>query len=169
MKKSCANCKHDYKVWDTKNGPTMCSECVSGRGGWQPREQPKPERPQKDCHLCRYENRSNGKYPCKDCLQSDCRVWLEKKDSQASKDRLIMRQAIETYGRGAQVLKGFEELGELISAVARGNTENITEELADVGIMCEQVGMMFEITPEQVEGKRQEKLKRLKDRLEGKE
>lgn len=56
--------------------------------------------------------------------------------------------AIRKWGVGAQKTMAFEELGELITALAqdsrgRVTTEELLTELADVTIMCEQLALIL--------------------------
>ena len=77
-------------------------------------------------------------------------------------DTEIMRAAINHYGEGAQVKKAIEELGELIVALAKEDIPNIKDEIADVGIMLDQLCMILDYDPE---SRRQYKLGRLKKRM----
>ena len=57
---------------------------------------------------------------------------------------MILRAAIEHYGKGPQRDKAIEELSELIRALARcDDHENIAEEMADVRIMLDQLELIF--------------------------
>lgn len=74
--------------------------------------------------------------------------------------------AITEWGVGAQKTMAFEELGELITALAQDNrgrvtTEELLTELADVTIMCEQ--MAFILGFEDYEKEMDRKLIRLRD------
>ena len=56
----------------------------------------------------------------------------------------ILMAAIRHYGRGNQRFKAMEELAELIRALARcDDRENISEEMADVRIMLDQLEIIF--------------------------
>ena len=77
-------------------------------------------------------------------------------------DTQIMRYALMHYSEGAQIKKAVEELGELITALARGNVPNIKEEISDVSIMLDQLCLILNYDPEPI---RQEKLERLKIRM----
>lgn len=86
------------------------------------------------------------------------------------KARTILEKAIEHYGEDNQVFKAIEELGELITELARNsigenNTMQIAEEVADAQIMCSQLEMIFNIEAE-VQAQREYKLKRLYKRVE---
>ncbi len=88
----------------------------------------------------------------------------------------IIKKAIETYGIDAQVLMAIEEMSELTKALCKERRtrncddlttrskviDNITEEVADVQIMLNQLRYIFGIETESVET---EKLSRLDDRL----
>ena len=77
-------------------------------------------------------------------------------------DNEIMRAAINHYGKNNQVKKAIEELGELIVALAKGDLTSIKDEIADVGIMLDQLCLILDYDPE---SRRQEKLWRLKTRM----
>lgn len=51
--------------------------------------------------------------------------------------------AIQFFGKEEQVLKAIEELAELIRALSRKDKKNITEEMADVTIMLNQLVMIY--------------------------
>jgi hypothetical protein len=157
----CKLCKHSNHEEHYK----PCRNCYEYEH-WEPIEQPKPERPSKDCHLCRYENRNNIQQPCKECLTKDCRVWLPKDEE--GQNKAIMRQAIEHYGMEHQILKAFEELGELIVGLRNRDIPNITEEIADVRNMLDQLEMMFEIDTDEVEKIRKEKMAKVRKEIDGK-
>lgn len=81
----------------------------------------------------------------------------------------ICRMAVEAYGADAQMTVALEELSELqkeICKAKRGklNVENISEEIADVEIMLEQLRIMFE-NAAKVNEWRERKLLRLKVRM----
>lgn len=77
-------------------------------------------------------------------------------------------QAINTFGKQAQVDMAIEEMSELIQALLherRGRRLNIPEELADVKIMCDQLELIFNCK-EQVADIINGKMSRLKARIE---
>ncbi|MBQ6929022.1 MAG: hypothetical protein IJN27_01780 [Oscillospiraceae bacterium] len=79
----------------------------------------------------------------------------------------VFSNAIVKYGIEKQSFVAVEELSELqkeICKAQRGkfNKDNMTEELADVWVMCEQVKMMYGITDDQVMRKVHDKVARLK-------
>ena len=81
-------------------------------------------------------------------------------------NRELYEKAIEKWGTDAQVIMALEECGELIVAItqgARGRDVSIIEEIADVQIMMEQLAILY--GEEQVEYVKNQKLKRLKQRL----
>lgn len=92
-------------------------------------------------------------------------------------DERIMQQAIETYGVQAQCDVAIEEMAELTKAIVKirrvaddyektqAALDNLLEEIADAGIMIEQMKIMW--GPKQVEEYRRKKLERLERRLEG--
>ena len=85
----------------------------------------------------------------------------------------LLQRAIAKWGKDAQMKMVLEEMSELqkeICKMWRGkdNRDAIAEEVADVEIMLDQLKLMLDI-PYQVEQHRQNKLQRLRERLEEKE
>lgn len=81
--------------------------------------------------------------------------------------REILRNAIQTWGKEAQVDMMIEEMAELTKALLnerRGRESNIAEEMADVQIMLEQMTIIFQNAGE-VEQRFIEKTARLCRRL----
>lgn len=81
----------------------------------------------------------------------------------------IFKELIDKYG-DKQVIVAIEELSELQKELCKylrgkGNIENITEELADVQIMINQMQMLFEIDSYDLEAKIDEKVLKTKERL----
>ena len=81
----------------------------------------------------------------------------------------IFKELIDKYG-DKQVIVAIEELSELQKELCKylrgkGNIENITEELADVWIMINQMQMLFKIDSYDLEQKIDEKVLRTKERL----
>ena len=90
---------------------------------------------------------------------------MEKKD--------VYNKVKQTWGIDAQVIKAVEELAELIKELSKfllddGNMEHITEEMADVEIMIEQLKLIFE-NKEAVKAVKKAKIQRLSDRLDEEE
>ncbi|HHV27404.1 MAG TPA: hypothetical protein GXX63_09440 [Tissierellia bacterium] len=84
-------------------------------------------------------------------------------------EKEICKQALDIYGKEAQICMVFEEMAELqkeLCKYLRGSeiVGNITEEIADVEIMLEQMRLLFDIEKE-VEEMKEYKLKRLAERL----
>ena len=82
----------------------------------------------------------------------------------------VLRRAIQTYGTETQCVVLFEEMSELQKEVCKhwrgqDNIEAITEELADVHIMLEQLRMMMGIDVEDVCMAVKDKVERLDARL----
>lgn len=78
----------------------------------------------------------------------------------------ILRAAILHYGAPVQIDKAVEECAELIRALARcDDRANISEEMADVRIMLEQLEMIFG-NAEEVRQWEYKKLKRLSARVQ---
>ena len=85
-------------------------------------------------------------------------------------DRLY-RTAVNRYGKQAQLIVAVEELAELQKEITKhlrgeNNQEHITEEIADVEIMLEQVKMMCDINESQITVWKKRKRERLKKKLE---
>lgn len=81
----------------------------------------------------------------------------------------LYKEAVELWGVNAQVDMVFEECGELVAVLAkdrrgRAEVQDILTELADVSIMCEQIGALLGY--EDFEAEKERKLERLKKRLE---
>ena len=86
------------------------------------------------------------------------------------KRKEIYDLAIKLFGMRSQMLIATEECSELIQAIShlirgRINSFDLSEEIADVEIMCEQLRLMFDID-EFVDQQKQKKIKRLKNRIE---
>lgn len=77
----------------------------------------------------------------------------------------VLRQAIDTYGRDAQIIKAIEELSELIKALCKGDIYEIIDEAADVAVMLQQILMVKGIEYE-VESRIGYKIWRLQDRMD---
>ena len=80
------------------------------------------------------------------------------------------KTVVDTYGK-QQVIVAIEELSELQKELCKAlrckvNFDNITEEIADVEIMLEQMKIYFAINENEVEGMKKLKIKRTKERLE---
>lgn len=79
--------------------------------------------------------------------------------------KMILEKTIAHYGQGPQRDKAIEELSELIRALARcDDRANITEEMADVRIMLDQLELIFQ-NHEQVREWEYKKLMRLNERV----
>ena len=81
----------------------------------------------------------------------------------------IMRSAISTYGDVHQMLIAIEEMAELIKELCKkyrgfDNLNNIVEELADVGIVADEMKILFDCE-EDVQEIRRRKLDRLRRRI----
>lgn len=81
----------------------------------------------------------------------------------------LYKEAIDLWGVDAQVDMVFEECGELVSILAkdrrgRAEPQDILTELADVNIMCEQIGTLLGYG--NFEAEKERKLQRLKERIE---
>lgn len=82
---------------------------------------------------------------------------------------VIEHDAVKTYGKESQLIVAIEELSELIKELTKhlrgeNNVDHISEEMADVLIMLEQLGIIFN-NPDDVFSWRDKKLKRLRERL----
>lgn len=89
-------------------------------------------------------------------------------------DFMVYSLAIEKYGEINQLEVAIEELSELIKEITKflrndtdaESVEHITEEMADVYIILEQLRVLFK-NDEEIERKMRMKIDRLYDRLPG--
>ncbi|KKM27423.1 hypothetical protein LCGC14_1574970, partial [marine sediment metagenome] len=88
--------------------------------------------------------------------------------------RALYKQAIDKWGEAAQIAMVFEECAELmllLSHARRGlkhhsvTREDIVGEIADVSLGIEQLCCVFNVSPSEWFATREDKLRRLKDRL----
>ncbi len=91
-------------------------------------------------------------------------------DTEKKENKSIEKMAIEKYGKELQTVVAIEELSELIKELTKNirgknNHDAIVEEIADVYIMLDQVMMMNDISLNEVVEKMNEKLNRLKERM----
>lgn len=89
------------------------------------------------------------------------------------KKKDVYNKAKSTWGIDAQVTKAIEELSELQKELCKfllddGNMEHITEEMADVKIMIEQIELILE-NKESVKVVKKAKINRLSDLLDEEE
>ena len=80
------------------------------------------------------------------------------------------KKILDIY-KNKQVAVAIEELSELQKELCKSlrckaNFDNMTEEIADVEIMLEQMKIYFGISSEEIEGMKKLKIKRTKERLE---
>lgn len=78
--------------------------------------------------------------------------------------RGILEAAINHYGAEHQKAKAIEELCELARALAREDAENITEEMADVRVMLDQLEIIYD-NHNSVVAMEYKKLQRLRARM----
>ena len=90
----------------------------------------------------------------------------------------LYKKALRAWGEDLQVGMLYEEMAELTIAVNKrrrkhltieqgiASKEHITEEIADVRIMLEQLQWMLNIYPEDVDAQIDRKLRRLAERLD---
>lgn len=88
-----------------------------------------------------------------------------------SDESKVLQRALDTYGSLPQIVMVFEEMSELqkeLCKYLRGkySPANISEEIADVEIMLEQMKMLFCCADDVRDGRRR-KVARLKKRLDG--
>ena len=107
---------------------------------------------------------------CPECLCGKCAV--ERHLRKTSRDATSLCQwAIEEYGVDAQMEIAIEECAELMVAICHrrrgraGSDAELAGEIADVGIMLEQLTLIAGVGPD-VARIRGEKLERLRARLE---
>ena len=82
---------------------------------------------------------------------------------------LLCKQAIMRFGKKNQMIVAIEELSELMKEITkhlrgRDNKAEISEEMADVYIMLEQLIMIFDNDGE-IRAQMRKKMKRLRDRM----
>lgn len=82
------------------------------------------------------------------------------------------RKAIKKYGLFNQLTVAVEELSELAKEVCKAergmfDRGHMTEEIADVEIILEQLKMIFDIKHYEIEGMKFQKIERLNERIEG--
>jgi len=87
------------------------------------------------------------------------------------REEVTLRKVINKFGKEAQCRQVMEECAELIQAVNKnlrsaGAKENLIEEMADVGIMLDQLRIMFEIKEVEINKIRLEKMKQIKRMVE---
>lgn len=83
----------------------------------------------------------------------------------------IEREAVRTFGKTSQMIVAIEECSELIKELTKNlrgedNADHISEEMADVYIMLDQLGMIFG-NSERVSVWKRRKINRLAERLKG--
>ena len=138
INKSCDNCEHknnDYK-------DDICKTCFAYMGIYRHWELRKIDLPR-----CR------------------CTIGVAK-----MKKKDIYNKAKQVYGIDTQVTKAVEELAELQKELCKfllddGNMEHITEEIADVKVMIEQLELIFECK-DKVKLIKKAKIQRLSDSLD---
>ena len=84
--------------------------------------------------------------------------------------RELYKRTIKTYGADSQMFMAVEEMAELTQAISkfkRGRESNMEEEIADVHIMMGQLEELFD--KKKIDEWEDMKLKRLKERLDGRE
>lgn len=84
-------------------------------------------------------------------------------------EKYLLEKALAHYGPEAQIKMLYEEMAELQQAVCKhdrgaDNLDNIAEEIADVGIMLDQMRLLFNVE-ERSEEIRLEKVARLAGRM----
>ncbi len=90
---------------------------------------------------------------------------------QGNTENRILMAAIKTYGNDAQKKMALEEMSELQKEICKNwrgkdNYDEIAEEIADVEIMLDQLKMIYGISERQVLKFRNDKVIRLKERLQ---
>ena len=84
----------------------------------------------------------------------------------------VLKKAIETYGVDMQLNVAIEEFSELTKEICKhkrgaDNRSEILEEIADCYIMLEQMMIMFKMNFREIASVMNEKVERLRGRLEG--
>lgn len=79
----------------------------------------------------------------------------------------VIKIIADHYGKENQTIKAIEELAELIQALAKGDIENIKEEIADVRVMLEQIEYLYCVSDDEITLRMCAKLWRQLERMEG--
>ncbi len=85
--------------------------------------------------------------------------------------KVVYEEAIKTFGTVSQIWMAVEEMSELTKELAKGQRPNgtsaaaLADEIADVTIMMEQLGILFEVN-QQVQDRIDFKVERLAQRIE---
>ena len=82
----------------------------------------------------------------------------------------VYKGIISWYGKKAQTIKACEELSELLDVLCKGlnkpmNTDALTEEIADVQVMIEQLKLIYGIGEVELARIRKEKIERTQKRM----
>lgn len=111
-----------------------------------------------------------------DDLCPQCRAETEKDPTAVTMNEHILRKAIATYGKTAQVDMAIEEMSELTKALCKERRyelvpgkhavahANVIEEIADVMIMCRQLLIIYDKDNE-IQSEINYKINRLNERL----
>ena len=100
-------------------------------------------------------------------MQKELDFYFDKNEEESE----LLEKAISTYGADAQLTVAIEELSELIKELCKAKRgavriENVIEEMADCHIMLDQLSLIFSIDYSEITAAREQKLNRLKERLE---
>lgn len=100
-------------------------------------------------------------------MQKELDFYFDKNEEESE----LLEKAISTYGVDAQLTVAIEELSELIKELCKAKRgavrlENVIEEMADCHIMLDQLSLIFSIDYSELTAAREQKLNRLKERLE---
>ena len=103
------------------------------------------------------------------CQAENCFFRTEGYGDNGVPRRILLMAALEKWGGEAQARKLSEEMAELWveichAQLGRGEEEKLTEEIADVRIMLEQMALLFSCEA-QVQAAMERKLDRLAERL----
>lgn len=79
----------------------------------------------------------------------------------------VIKIIADHYGKENQTIKAIEELAELIQALAKGDIENIKEEIADVRVMLEQIEYLYGVSDDEITLRMCAKPWRQLERMEG--
>lgn len=91
---------------------------------------------------------------------------MEEAGNNMQEDKRIC-SILNFYGEENQKIKAIEELGELITGLAKWDLENIQEEIGDVEIMLSQLKLFKGIDIEKINEYKEFKLNRQIKRIEG--
>lgn len=107
------------------------------------------------------------------CLDADAATANQRREIMTKEEKKTFQDALRVFGGRNQIMMVFEEMAELQDVLCkflRGRVDgdtlaNIAEEIADVGIMIDQMAIEFKVE-DAVAEQRQYKVQRLRERID---